>query len=212
MLKFKFPDAVFQRYIQATGKDAAYVLNRTLRNIGFNAAKNTPKKKPEAIEAELRKDKIGLKIATKQLTRKKGTSYTTKKGKTRTIKRVSRRQIATKTRQLFARRKKRTGFMRQGWIAALISAGIPIRGSGERPFRGGKSKIGSGKQATEKHLHCYLGNAVYGRLDGKAQAKGRRSMQAALQKAVRHVAQDMTKFAREKMGQTARKYSARRGR
>lgn len=213
-MSLELPTAKFQaamlEYAAATKKDAVQILNRGLRNIGYQAARFTPKKDPSTIEAELRKDKIGLKIATKQLTSRKGKKYTTKKGKTRTVKRVTRKQIALRTRQLINRRKKRTGFLRAGWVAALIAAGLTAPG-GKVLIKDGKSKIGSGQQATPSRLFAYLGNGVYGRLNGKSAAKIRRAMELALARGMRYVAADMTRFARDKMSGTASKFSARKG-
>lgn len=201
-------EQALREYQAASKKDMADVLNRALRNVGFRAAEFTPKKDPATIDAELRKDKIGLKYITNKLTGKKGTTYTTAKGRTRTIRRVTRKQIALRTRQFFARRKKKVGFLRAGWVAALVSAGIPLgRGLG-RNLTKGKSTIGSGRKATPEKLMAYLGNGVWGRLNGKAASKMRTVMQSALNRAMSFVANDMKTYAKERLSKSAKKHSA----
>lgn len=201
----KFNRAIAQ-YQVATKKDMAEVLNRALRNVGFRAAQYTPKESAADIEAGLRKDKIALKIATKQLKGRVGKSYTTRKGKTRTFKRVTRAQIGRKARSLITKRKRRRGFLRAGWIAAMIAAGIEgVRKTDT--LRDGKSKIGSGKKATPSKLRAYLGNKVWGRLDGKNRGRARSTMKNALKKAMRFVADDMIQHANKEMKQTAKKFS-----
>lgn len=190
----------------ASGKDISESINRGLRNTGYRAAMETPKESTEEIEKNLRKDKLALKIATKQLRGRIGKSFTTRKGKTRTVKRVTRKQIGRKAKQLITKWQKRRGFLRAGWIAALVASGMKGVRSGD-VIRGGKSKLGSGKMASPRDLYAYLGNAVWGRLDGPAKAKTQATMLAALQKAMRYVSKDMIQHAQNKLSKTAKKYS-----
>lgn len=203
-------ESALREYQTATKKDMSEVINRALRNVGYRAAQFTPKKEPATIEKELRKDQMALKFITKRLTRKKGSQYITKKNKVRTIRRVTRKQIALRTRQFIARRKKKVGFLRAGWVAALVSAGIPLSKDAKRSELKGTSTIGSGRKATPERLVGYLGNGVWGRLNGKSAAKTRRVMQTALARAEAFVAKDMKDYAAERMTKTAAKHSARR--
>lgn len=205
----KFNQAIHE-YKAATKKDMVYVLNRALRNVGFKTAKATPKENPKDIEDGLRKDQIGLKIATKQLRGRIGKTYTTRKGKTRTIRRVTRKQIAKRARELISKRKKRVGFLRQGWIAAMIAAGIKGVRKGEDALKSSRSKIGSGRQATPQRLNAYLGNAAWGRLKGKTKNQTGARMKAALTKGMRDTREDMVQHAQSEMAKTAAKYSARK--
>lgn len=195
-------------YQEATKKDSAYILNRAARNVAFRAASNTPKADPSAIESELLKDKLALKIVTKALRAKIGTSYTTAKGKVRTVTGVSRRQIAIAAKRLIANRKKRRGFMRAGWFPAIKLFGGTIRG--ERPLSGSKADLGGATLANPGRPIAKLYNAVYGRMTGKAGGQSRARMEQALRQAMTFVANDMRQYAREKMINTARKYSGRR--
>lgn len=209
----KFPSKVIADYKKATKRDIAYILNKKITDVGFKAAQLTPKEDPANIETELRKDKLALKMVTKKLTGKKGTTYTTRKGKVRTIKRVTRRQIALRTRQLISRRKKRTGFMRQGWVASLAAAGLRVNKGkiGAGSFRG-KSKLGSGHKATAERPRAMLGNAVYGRMKGPNATRGKTQMRVALEIATAMVADETAIYARDKLAETAAKFSARRRR
>lgn len=195
-------------YRTATKKDMAYVLNRALRNVGFKTAQKTPKENATDIELGLRKDQIALKIATKQLRGRVGKTFTTKKGKKRTVRRVTRKQIAKKARELISKRKKRRGFLRAGWIAAMIAAGIKGVRKGEDSIKDGRSQLGSGKQATPQRLTAYLGNAAYGRLKGKNSSATASKMKAALTEGMRLTREDMVQHAREEMAKTAAKHSA----
>jgi hypothetical protein len=207
-----------QRFIRAiaehsaaTNGDISDSLNRGLKNWGFQAARLTPKETAAQIEAELRKGKLALKIATKQLRGRVGKTYTTKKGKTRTFKRVTRKQIAAKAKRLISKRQKRRGYLRAGWIAALLSAGF--KGVNKADLaKGGKSGIGTGKQATENRLRAFLKNNVFGRLDGPAKARIEREMLRALRVAQRIVTNDMLSHAQRKMEKTARKFSGNKRR
>lgn len=214
MRTFQWRDAQFNQaiaeYKVATGKDLSDVLNRGLRNVGFKTAQATPKESTAQIEADMRKDKLALKIATKQLRGRIGKTFTTKKGKVRTVKRVTRKQIGRKAKQLISKRKKRRGFLRAGWIAAMIAAGISGVRRGDI-IRGG-SKIGSGRQATPARLRAYLGNAAWGRLDGPAQSSTKAKMLSALKTGMRLTAKDMMDYAQKEMRKTARRYSASRRR
>lgn len=213
----KFNQALAE-YAVATGKDMADVLNRALRNVGFKTARATPKESAADIEAELtkkgtgKKDRLALKIATKQLRGRVGKTYTTRKGKTRTFRRVTRKQIGAKAKRLITKRQKRRGFLRAAWIAAMVAAGIRGVKKGGDIIRDGKSKIGSGKQATPKHLHAYLGNRAYGRLAGKNKSATAAKMEAALATGIRETREDMLQYAQKVMAKTAAKHSARKTR
>lgn len=209
ILKSKQFETALREYQAATKKDMAEVLNRALRNVGFRAAQFTPKKDAGMIEEELRKEQIGLKFITKKLRAKIGSSYTTEKGNVRTIRRVTRKQIALKTRQFIARRKKRTGFLRAGWVAALINAGLKTTGLSGALIKDSKSTLGSGNKATPKRLVARLGNAVWGRLTGKSAGKMRAVMQRSLQRAMDFVANDMKKYASDLLQKSAVKHSAK---
>lgn len=202
-------DETIRIYKQAVPKDMAYVLNRAERNVGYRAAEFTPKKDKDVIEAELWYEKIGLKFITKKLRARIGQTFTTAKGKLRTVRRVTRNQIALKTKQFIARRKKRTGFLRAGWVAALAKAGLKTTGLGGALIGDSKSTLGSGKQATPRNLVAMLGNGVWGRLNGKGAGRIRGIMIHALQRATSFVSNDMRKYATEKLGKTAKKYSAK---
>lgn len=209
VMKTKQFDDAIELYKEATKKDMADVLNRALRNVGYRAAEFTPKKDKHVIEAELWSDKIGLKFITKKLRARIGQTFKTAKGKLRTVRRVTRKQIALQTRQFIARRMKRTGFLRAGWVAALVKAGIKTSGLKGAIIADSKSSLGSGQQATPKKLYARLGNGVWGRLNGKSAATIRGVMQGALRRAMSYVAKDMTDYAKERLGKTARKYSAK---
>lgn len=211
VLKTKDFEETINLYKLATKKDLPYILNRALRNVGFKAAEFTPKKDPGQIEAELREDKIGLKMVTKKLRGRIGSTYQTRKGRTKTIKKVTRKQISLRTRQLISRRKKRVGFLRAGWVAALQHVGLARSIGKDKTLKDGKSQIGRGKLATTSSAVASLSNLVYGRLDGKARAQFATQMRQALAKAMDVVSKDMTIYATEKLFNTAAKYSARRG-
>jgi hypothetical protein len=197
-----------QEYGAATNKDMADVLNRALRNVGFKTAKNTPKESAGDIEAEMRKDKKALKIATKQLRGRIGKTYTTKKGSIRTFKRVTRKQIGRKAKQLITKRQKRRGFLRAGWIAAMIAAGVKGVRKGSDFIKSSGSALGSGHQAKPGKLSARLGNRVWGRLEGKAKGTTAAKMKAALTKGMQETRTDMIHYARGRMAQTAAKHSA----
>lgn len=202
-------DAAIALYKEATKKDMSDVLNRALRNVGYKAAEFTPKKEKDQIEIELWTDKIGLKFITKKLRARIGQTFQTKKGKNRTVRRVTRKQIAKATREFIKRRMKRTGFLRAGWVAALVNAGLKVSGLWGAIIKDSKSTLGSGKQATPKKLTARLGNGVWGRLNGKSAAVIRGVMQGALRRAMSYVAKDMTDYAKDRMAKTAKKYSAK---
>lgn len=202
---------VLKQYAAATKKELPDVLNRALRNVGFRAAQFTPKDSPAEIEADLLKDKFALKFITSKLRARIGKQFTTKKGKTRTVQRVTRKQIALATRQFIKRRKRRTGFLRAGWVAALISAGLKTSGLSGNLLADSKSKnaIGSGVLATVNTLRASLSNGVWSRLGGKSKARTAVAMQQALQRAMAFVAKDMDTFAKDKLGKVAKQYSAK---
>lgn len=208
---FQWKDTSFHNaiaeYKVATGKDMADVLNRGIRNAGFETAKATPKEDAGDIEKELRRDKIALKIATKQLRGRIGKTYI-KRGKLRTVTRVTRKQISLKARRLITKRKKRRGFLRAGWIAAMVAAGVKGVKRGDNLLKNGKSKLGSGRLATPQRLNAYLGNAAWGRLKGKNRSATAAKMQTAQLTGIRLAKEDMLRHAAKVTRETAQRYSA----
>jgi hypothetical protein len=175
-------------YMQVTSRTEAEVLNKTIKDVGFRAAQFTKKVTPEEIERDLRRDQIGIKLAVKQM-RKTGET-------------ITRARVAQRARQLFARKKKRRGFARSGWLAALLSLGFAVRGARVSDIQSNLTALGGGKLANAGRLIGLLENRVYGRiaaLGRPAAQRTMRMMENALQAAVNFVARDRRQYAEKKL-------------
>lgn len=199
--------AALQAIARETKKDAAESLNRACRNVAFRAAELTPKADPAEIERELRNDKLALKIVTKRLRSRIGSSYETGRGNIRTIRRVSQRQIANAARQLIAKRKKTRGFMRAGWFASIKALGGSIRGASRTGERAPSLKLGSATPATALRLLATVRNHSYDRLKGKAYGATKSKMIAALDRAIGIVAHENEEYVRKKIEARHRRHS-----
>lgn len=189
---------------RATDREMVDILNKTLKDVSYRAAEFTPKATDERIERDLRKDKIALKMATTRLRKRIGQTFTktvrTKGGprqKTITVSRITRRQIGTEARRIIARRKKRKGFARAGWLAALAKMGGRVARQDNRII--GKTATGDAKPATVNNLVGEVWNNVYMKLQGKAAARTATMMENALQRAADFVAKDMQAYAERKL-------------
>ncbi len=201
-------NAALRAIKEETKKDGAESLNRACRNVAFKAAEFTPKADPAKIEAELRKDKLGLKIVTKRLRARVGVSFQTSKG-ARTVRRVTRKQIALRTRQLFAKRKKARGFLRAGWFAAILHLGGTLRGASRAGERKPDLRWGGAKKATAGSLLAAVVNRVWDRLKGKAYGTSQAKMVGALNLAIRAVAFENEAYLKRKIEARLRQHSHR---
>lgn len=192
-----------RKVVTATNKDGALIVNKALKDVAFRAMSFTPKGDPAQIEAELMRDKLALKIVSKRLKKRVGSSFTVG-GKSKGILRVTRAQIATEARKLIEGRKRRRGFMRAGWIPAIKRHGGSIQG--ERP-KSPLSKLGEAKLATPEQMSGEIANFVYDRMSGPAGGRSRAAMEAALARAVQFVAADREEYARRKIEQTLKEHS-----
>lgn len=189
---------------QATDREMTDIINKTCKDVAYRAASFTPKATDDQIERDLRKDKIALKMASTKLRKRIGKTFTktvkTKGGpkvKTLTINRITRRQIGTEARRMIARRKKRKGFARSGWLAALVKMGGRTVRSDNRIIS--KTVTGDAKPATISNLIGEVWNNVYTKLKGRAASRTAAMMESALQKAVDFVANDMKEYAERKL-------------
>lgn len=181
-LKDKF---AFQRacnyVIAATKRDGADVINRALRNVSLTAAKHTPAANPANIDAELRKNKLALKIAAKRLG-----------------KRASAKEIQNFAKRLIAKRKAGARVMRVGWFKPAKDIG----GSAGAYRPGGIASRGYGQRATAGQLAGEVANASYSGLKGTAQGQTGAVMRAALKLAVRQITAEQVAYAQRKMRAT----------
>lgn len=202
---------------RATGRAAADIVNRSLKNVAYRAAEYTPKADPVKIEASLRKDKLGLRIVTKRLKAAaggvmvdwNGNTMLTKSGRARKQGRVTRKMIALRTRQLVARRKKVRGYLRAGWFPAIVALGGTIRGKGDLRAGVPLASLGSATPATQAKTFGQIVNRVYAKI-GKGRKRSRAfgatqaAMESALLRAVAKVRRENEAYARKKTREAIR--------
>lgn len=177
----------------ATKRAASDVLNRALKNVAFRAASFTPRRSADEIKAELMANQYALRIVTARLKRKGG--------------KFTRKQIAQAARDLINRRRRGSGADRAGWIPAVRAFGGSFRGA--RLRTGSMADAGSfGARATPSRLAASMGNAYFGQSTGKNMGGNMAAMQQALQRAILHVANENLNYAKRKIEQTLRRYSA----
>lgn len=176
-----------------TKKTSAEVVTRTARNVAFRAAQFTPAATAAAIERDLRRDGLLVKLASRNLRMRQG--------------RFTRQEHQQEMARIKRTRKGSTRALRAGWARAIIDLGGSFRGSRLKP--NGSASKGFGRKATPHSLTARIRNAIvtgdsFGRKTDAAQIA---SLYQALNKAVEFVTADMEIYAQKKAAETMRKLS-----
>ncbi len=205
---------------QATRRAEPDIVNRALRNVAYQAMKETPYAEPGMIQAELYRDNILLKLASTYVTRQEGKATRdksgnwkrTKKGKLKTIGRTTRAKIAAAATRLLKLRISGSRAMRAGWIKAILMLGGAIRG-GAKLKAGGSTSEGGAKLATFSNPTGSISNTLVTK-SAKSRAKtgiGAIDLaEQALERAVATVAGENIAYAKDKMDKLIRRLNAQK--
>lgn len=178
--------AAMKLYRKATGKDSAAVINRAGGNLALRAVQKTKKATASKMKTSKAYDPD-----------RRPANKRTKFHYALYRKRKKRSPTTAEVRAFFKRRKASRGYIAAGFISAARDFGKRTR---SRPIKGGDAERGYGKKATPRKLLGIITNFA-----DEADSVGAEGVR----KAMAFVSADMVKYARKKMGQTAKKYSAR---
>lgn len=179
-----------RQYARVSKKTEVEIVNKTLKDVAFRAAQFTAPADPQKIDADLRRNDLGLKLAAKEL-----------KAAGEPITKTS---LARRAREIARRRKGKRFYQRAGWLSALLLMGFPIRGRG---VKSPPSVLGGVKKATMTRPVGEILNRVFGEMSGPAAGRSMAKMVTALNAAVRFVTRDRLQYAERKLKQALRKYS-----
>jgi len=216
--------AAMQLYSRATRKDEVEIVNRaamvtlTGGKGVVGAIRRTKKAETRAIEDKLNstgwsktKPKLKWVLGAKKLAGsgriastyyKRNTKGGKKAGDIKTNNEWTAR-VAREGEKILRRRKASAAYLQAGWKKALVDGGWSTKG----PAKKFKGKIGYGTRAVDRGSRPIF--AEFGNFISYA-AKPSIGAAIALQQALKAQARDMVKYAERKMGETARKYSAKR--
>ena len=177
--------SALRTYEKATGKDAADVLNRGVKNTLFKAFRLTRQARVGQIRRwdparTTRSSRMLYALLTKQGRSKKGEG------------------LQAAVEKEFKQRMSARGSLRAGWLPALRAFGGMTRA---RQFRG--SQDGTGRKAVASRLVAEFTNVA-----GDEESAAKILFPVANQ-AIEAAAQDMTQYAQRKMQQSANRVSAR---
>lgn len=209
----------FREYAEAYPKDFAYLANRQALNVAIKTAQRTPLGSRRRIEA-LRRRAFWPKYVAKRIMSGRGVKIVengkarrvrgskgrkTKKGKLIGVKRYTRADARLVSERLIEARLRRVGFIRSGWAPAIRE----LKKQKMRARVGEIAGIGNIKKPKGAAVVAKPGvqtRAIIINHSQGAEKVGKRSLQEGMNEA----AADMTQFAREQCGATARKFNARK--
>lgn len=197
----------YEQYVAVTGKDLAYCANRQALNVTIKTGRKTPLASRAKIKALVDRPWWDRFVAKKIRT---GKGVRIKDGRTKggnaKFRRVTTYTVDDARRvseKLIQTRLNRIGFIRSGWLPALLKLNA-LKLQAKDAFLGGTSKIQKPKGDARVAVPgvspiAYIMNNSQG-----AEIVGRR----ALQNGIYEAAVDMRGYCAKKMGETARKFSA----
>lgn len=220
-MSLKFNKSEFEASLRAVGQGVkrpfSEIVNKALKDVGFRAMQFSEFADPGKIEAELRRNQLALRIASKKLSGRRGkqkvdrfgNTKLTKGGRAQKFGRVTRVQIGRYAAKLIRRRKAGSKAVRAGWIPAVRAFGGTIR-AGNAQLRPGRSTAkGYAKKATPAKLNGEIANALITRnyAGKKTNVEQIAMAQRALDQAVQYVTMDRNQHAQERVERELRKHS-----
>lgn len=203
-------ESAIKEYYQATGKDAAYVVNRQALNVAIKAAQNTPSADKGAIEGVTRRPWWPKLVAKVMMSGKQIKVGRGKKRRTITAAvsghytRAEARQVSKK---MIGNRVKKAGFIRSGWspaIKRLSAEKLKLKGqaAGTPAFTRNEGKAPGDVVIAQPGISPTA--EIINKATGAEKVAG-----PALISAYGLAAADMRGYVAETYGETARKFSAK---
>lgn len=188
--------AALREVVRVTQKTEAEIVTKAAKDVAFRSAQFTPKTSAAKIRADLRKDDLLSKLASRWLKKTKGV-YT-------------RAEHEEAMRKIERARLSHRNAVRVGWFPAIIQLGGKIRGSKDDSFSHlGSAARGSGKKATTGNMVSTVENAIFTRSNDGRKTWGPGIPQAVrgLAKAIAFVTRDRLQYAEKKLREKLRKFN-----
>lgn len=210
----------FKSALKAVHKNSRHefsvIVNKALKDVAFRAMQHSKFAEPGFIQAQLYRDNILLKMATRSLTGRRGKvkldrfggEKLTKRGRAqRFTRRVTRAQIAAKAAKILRARIRASKAVRAGWIPAVRAFGGAPRGAG--PLRPGTAAKGYAIKANMRQLAGEIANTLVTRNHAgrKTPVENIAMARVALARAVDSVTRDREQFAQRRVESMLRRHS-----